>query len=331
MEYIKKSISISPISVLLLVLFPILLWFLWSIRDIIFSLLIAFIIMSSLRPGVNFLTSKKIPRGLSVGVVFTTFLLFFISLISVIIPPILYETTNLFRSLPNIIEDSSPILENYVDVGSLTSYIPNITNNILTVISSIFSNALFVMATLFFSLYFLIEENLADNFLKKYLPQKTAVKVSKIMSLSEKRMASWFWGEVVLMTVVGVITYIGLSLLGVKYALPLAVLAGLLEIVPNIGPIISAIPAVLIGLSISPFTGASVLALYVVVQQLENNLIVPMIMKKAVGINPVIALLALLIGGRFGGVLGVLLGIPIILFIETAVSEYFKPSETVKK
>jgi predicted PurR-regulated permease PerM len=280
--------------------------------------------MSSLRPGVNFLVSKKFPRGLAVGVVFTLFLLFFASLISVIIPPIVYETTNLMKSLPSIIEQSAPLIEDYVDVSSLTTYAPNITNNILDVISSVFSNTLFIMATLFFSLYFLIEENLANSFLAKYLKKDQADKVDKVLSLAEKRMASWFWGEVILMTVVGVVTYIGLSLLGVKYALPLAVLAGLLEIVPNIGPIIAAVPAVLIGFSTSLFTGVSALALYVVVQQLENNLIVPVIMKKAVGINPVITLLALLIGGRFGGVLGVLLGIPLILFIETAFQEFRK-------
>jgi predicted PurR-regulated permease PerM len=228
------------------------------------------------------------------------------------------------KSLPSIIEQSAPLIEDYVDVSSLTTYAPNITNNILDVISSVFSNTLFIMATLFFSLYFLIEENLANSFLAKYLKKDQADKVDKVLSLAEKRMASWFWGEVILMTVVGVVTYIGLSLLGVKYALPLAVLAGLLEIVPNIGPIIAAVPAVLIGFSTSLFTGVSALALYVVVQQLENNLIVPVIMKKAVGINPVITLLALLIGGRFGGVLGVLLGIPLILFIETAFQEFRK-------
>lgn len=324
MDQYKRSISISSSSVALIILLPIFLWFLWSIRDILFSLLIAFIIMSSLRPGVNFLVSKKFPRGLAVGVVFTLFLLFFASLISVIIPPIVYETTNLMKSLPSIIEQSAPLIEDYVDVSSLTTYAPNITNNILDVISSVFSNTLFIMATLFFSLYFLIEENLANSFLAKYLKKDQADKVDKVLSLAEKRMASWFWGEVILMTVVGVVTYIGLSLLGVKYALPLAVLAGLLEIVPNIGPIIAAVPAVLIGFSTSLFTGVSALALYVVVQQLENNLIVPVIMKKAVGINPVITLLALLIGGRFGGVLGVLLGIPLILFIETAFQEFRK-------
>ena len=318
----ERTISVSPISIAVLILLPIILWILWSIRDILFSLLIAFIIMSSLRPGVSFLVSKKIPRGFAVGVVFLLFLLFFISLISVIIPPIIYETTNLVRNLPSIIEETSPFLTNYIDLNSLSSVVPNITNNLLGVLSSIFSNTLFVVATLFFSLYFLIEEDTISSVLHRFLSKKHAEKAVRIFSIAERRMASWFWGEIILMTVVGVLTYIGLSLLGVKYALPLAVLAGLLEIVPNIGPAISAVPAVIIGFSIAPFTGISTLALYIIIQQLENNFIVPVIMKKAVGISPIATLLALLIGGKFGGVLGILLGIPIILFIETIFSEY---------
>ena len=133
------------------------------------------------------------------------------------------------------------------------------------------------------------------------------------------------------MTVVGTLTYVGLLLVGVRYALPLAVLAGLLEVVPNIGPVISAIPAIIIGFSQNYFTGFSATALYIIVQQLENNLIVPIIMKKAVGLNPILTLIALLLGGRIGGILGVLLAIPILLFVETILHEYVPHARTANQ
>ncbi len=321
----KTFIVISPRSIALFTLIPLALYLLWSIRDILFSLLIAFIIMSSLRPGVDYFVSKKVPRGLSIGLVFSGFILFFLSLISIIIPPIVYETTNLIRNLPFILEEVAPSLQGYVDLSDAASYIPNLTNNLFGFISGLFSNTLFVIATLFFSLYFLIEENLVNKFLHRYISKDRADKISATFSKAEMRMSSWFWGEITLMTVVGVLTYLGLVLIGVKYALPLAVLAGLLEVVPNLGPVISSIPAIIIGFSSSYFSGFSALALYIVVQQLENNLIVPMIMKRAVGINPILTLLALLLGGRMGGVLGVLLAIPILLFTETIVQEYLHP------
>lgn len=322
-------ITISPWSIALFILIPLGLYFFWAIRDIIFSLLIAFIIMSSLRPGVNYLVSKKTPRGLAIGMVFASFVLFFLSLISIIIPPIVIETSNLIRTLPVVLEDTIPSLQGVVDFSNISSIVPNVTNNVFGFLSALFSNTLFVIATLFFSLYFLIEENLLDRFIHRYVSKKKADRISQTLAQAEARMSSWFWGEITLMTVVGVLTYLGLLLIGIKYALPLAVLAGLLEVVPNIGPVISAIPAVILGFSTSYFAGFAALALYIIIQQLENNLIVPMIMKKAVGLNPILTLLALLVGGRFGGVLGVLLAIPMLLFIETILQEYLHPQ--VKK
>lgn len=334
----KNTFIVIPTQPLILFLIlPILGFVVWYIRDILFSLLIAFIIMSSLRPGVAFLTAKKVPRPLAIGITFTFFILFFVSLISLIIPPIVIETTNLIQNLPIIIDTTIPYFQETTLFDNWTSYIPNVTNNIFGVVSAVFSNTLFIMTTLFFGLYFLLEENLASRFFHHYFPKQTADRIVSTFQTAEKRMSSWFWGELTLMIVVGTMTYIGLTLIGVKYALPLAILAGLLEVVPNIGPVISAIPAIIIGFSQSVFAGFSSLALYIVVQQLENNLIVPVIMRRAVGINPILTLLALLIGGRVGGVLGILLAVPLFLFIETIIHEYVRPhylsgvKEQVKK
>jgi len=316
------NITISWKTVALFTIIPLTFYFLWIVRDLLFSLLIAFILMSALRPGVLLLVSKKIPRSLAVGIVYLFFILFFLSLIWIIVPPIFIETANLLRSLPAITSKAFPYFSNTMDIRDISGYIPNFTNNIFGIISGLFSNTLFVLTTLFFGLYFLLEENLLDRLLHHYFKKHVAGRLSATFILAEKRMASWFWGEIVLMTVVGVFTYFGLLLLGIRYALPLAVLAGLLEVVPNIGPVLSSIPAIIIGFSQSYFGGFSAMALYVIVQQLENNLVVPVIMKKAVGLNPIMTLIVLLVGGRVGGVLGVLLAIPILLFAETIFREY---------
>ncbi|HHH14267.1 MAG TPA: AI-2E family transporter, partial [candidate division WWE3 bacterium] len=108
---------------------------------------------------------------------------------------------------------------------------------------------------------------------------------------------------------------IGLVALGVNYALSLALIAGILEIVPIIGPIIATIPALIVGFAVSPIKGLGVLGLYILIQQLENNLIVPKVMQKAVGFNPLITMTAILIGGSLFGVLGALLSIPVTIII----------------
>ncbi|PJE62305.1 hypothetical protein COU87_00045 [Candidatus Roizmanbacteria bacterium CG10_big_fil_rev_8_21_14_0_10_39_12] len=323
------TINITPRSIALFTIIPLALYFFWFVRDILFSLLIAFILMSALRPWVTYLTGKKVPRGISVVLVYLSFILFFISIISIIIPPIIIETSNLIRSLPLIFQQVFPHFEETMNFNDLTRYVPDVTNNIFGFISSVFSNTLFVVTTMFFALYFLLEENLVDRFLHHYFGRKIADKLSETLTLAERRMSSWFWGEIVLMTVVGTFSYIGLVIIGVKYALPLAVLAGLLEVVPNIGPVISAVPAIIIGFSQNYFAGFSTMVLYVIVQQLENTLIVPMVMKRAVGLNPVFTLVALLLGGRVGGILGVLLSIPILLFTETILREYLPPKKPI--
>lgn len=278
--------------------------------------------MSALKPAVSYLVTKNIPRKGAVIFVFLIFLAFFVSLISIIIPPIIVETTNLIKNIPNIISELNPTAKTWLGIETLTQYVPTATNQFFQILTTFFSNTLFVVSTLFFSFYFLLEENIIKQFLVKYLDDKEAHFMAETIQMAERRMSSWFWGEMVLMSVVGLITYVGLSLLGVRYALPLAVLAGLLEVVPNIGPIFSAIPALIIGFTQSTFTGISAGALYLIVQQLENNLIVPVVMRRAVGINPIVTLMSLIIGGRVGGVLGVLLAIPAFLIGETILTEY---------
>jgi predicted PurR-regulated permease PerM len=157
--------------------------------------------------------------------------------------------------------------------------------------------------------------------LEKFLEEEQVEQIINVSNRVENRMGAWLWGELILMTVIGVMSYIGLALLHMRYILPLAIIAGLLEIVPIIGPIISTIPAFFVAVSSSWFLGLSIIALYFLIQQLENHLIVPLVMKKAIGLNPIITLIALTIGGKLGGFLGILLSVPAALLLETLLIE----------
>ena len=118
--------------------------------------------------------------------------------------------------------------------------------------------------------------------------------------------------QVVLSLTIGVITWLALTILGIPFALPLAILAGFLEIIPTLGPIIAAIPATIVALAISPVMALSVIAVYIVIQLTENNFLVPKIMQKAVGLNPVVIIIAILVGSNLFGVIGALLSIPFV-------------------
>ncbi|MBI4004928.1 AI-2E family transporter [Candidatus Roizmanbacteria bacterium] len=315
-----RTIEIAPKTIIFTVLFLLGIYLLWIIKDLLFSLLIAFILMSALRPAVRMLVDRlQIPRKLAAVMIYLLFILAIVFLVSLILPPILTETTTLLRNLPGIIREIvvDPNIRSSLQVDSLTQYLPNVTSQALEIVGKLFSNVIFLVSTLFFGFYFLMEENIIRRFLERFVSPEKAHAVDLIFEKAERRMSAWFWGELALMCIVGFLTFFGLNLIGMKYALALAVLAGLFEVVPNLGPTLSAIPAVLIGLSISPITGIVTLALYFIIQQLENTLIVPFVMKKAVGLDPIVTLIALIIGGKIGGVLGVLLAIPLLLFIGT--------------
>jgi predicted PurR-regulated permease PerM len=148
-------------------------------------------------------------------------------------------------------------------------------------------------------------------------------RVGKIIDQVESNLGSWARGELILMFFVGVIIYIGLLILGIPFALPLAIIAGILEIIPVLGPNIAAIPAVIIGLTISPLMALAVAALCFLVQQIENYFLVPKIMEKSAGVNPIVTLISLTVGYRLMGLTGIILSVPLFLTIKILINEYF--------
>lgn len=321
------KIDISAKTIIFTVFFLLMIFLVWEVKDLILSLFIAFIIMSAVRPVVDFLEKRHIPRKIAVLGIYLSLIGLCGFFIFWFAPLIVEETTLLIRHFPTMLENVSPSLTNYFNVDSLTQYVPNITNQAINIIKLIFSNLAFFITTIIFSVYFTFDESMIKKRIAGFLKEKDGLKAIGVIEKTEKKLGDWLLGEFFLMVTIGIMTYIGLILIGVRYVLPLAIIAGLLEIVPSIGPIISAVPALIVGLTQSPLLGAAIIALYFIVHQTENYFITPFIMKNIVGLNPIITLTAFIIGGRFFGVLGVLLAIPAVLFFEILIKEVFKPNK----
>jgi predicted PurR-regulated permease PerM len=317
------KIEISSRTIVFAVFLLLGLQLLWIVKELIFSLLIAFILMSAFNPWITALKKRRIPRGISAVVIFVTLIFTIGYFFSWIIPPIVQETTLLFLNLPSLARNINPDISQYFALENLNRNLPSITNNAFFFLREVFSNVIFVISTLFFSLYLLIEEDVIKKFIVRFARKNHANKVIELINKAEKRMRSWFWGQAILMLVIGTLTFIGLSLIGVKYALPLAIMAGLFEVVPILGPILSAIPAFLVAAGSSYFLGLATVALYFIIQQVENQIIVPLVMRKAVGLNPIVTLTALIVGGKLLGFLGVVLAIPLTLLVEVVVTEFY--------
>ncbi|MEI7653227.1 MAG: AI-2E family transporter [bacterium] len=305
------SHNISTRTIVKFFLIPLIGYVVWENRDVLFALLIGFILMSALRPAVNYLHHKKrIKRHISAAVVYVGFITFLSVVLGTIVPPIITETMIFIQKLPETLSSLPPNILKLIRLEEITQYIPNFTKDLVFIVGSIFSNTMLVITTLVFGFYLLAQDKISSPLIDGYVSAHTQNHFRRFMVRLEEGLSSWFWGELVLMLAVGSLSYIGFLVIGLRYALPLAVLAGLLEAIPTFGPTIAAIPAVLIGFSISPIVGFAALAWGFVVQQLENNLLVPYIMKRAVGISPIVTMLSIFIGLRLAGPLGVLLAVP---------------------
>lgn len=319
-----KTIEISHKTIIFTVLFLLSLWLVYQIKDIILLLFVAVIFASALNPLIDWLQKFRIPRGLAIFIIYLVVWGLVGSLIAAVIPGLIDQSARLIRLLP-------------ISLGQIelfNTYQQDISREILTRLGSLpeglirfsvglFSNILGVVTTLVISFYLLLERKNLDRYLTLLLGPDKPDKARQVINKIELRLGSWVRGQLFLMLAVGTFTYVGLIILGVDIALPLAVLAGLLEIVPNIGPTISAIPAILVALTISPLTALATLALYILVQQLENNLLVPKVMEKATGVNPLVSILALMVGFRLAGPAGAVLAIPLILVTEIIASTVF--------
>lgn len=324
----QQNIEISTKTILLTIALLIGITIIWLVRELLFSLFIAFMVMSVVKPLVVRLEKRGIRRSLSAFFIFILLFLMIGLAFYFIIPPLISDMSAFIKTFTSLLENADPAVRQYIDGKAITTHIPDITNKVIPFISNIFSNIVFAITTLFFSLYFILDEHFLKAFLQKFLKQEDTTRIVRIMDGAEKRLGAWFYAEIVLMTLIGTTTYIGLTLIGVRHALSLAVIAGLLEAMPVVGPIISAIPAFMFAVNQKFVLGLATVALYIVIQQLENNLFVPAIMKKAVGLNRILILIVLIVGGKLAGVLGLFIAIPVTLCIESVLSEIGKKKTT---
>ena len=172
------------------------------------------------------------------------------------------------------------------------------------------------------TLYFILDKDGIKKFLVSLLPIKQKTRVVTITNKVGQKLGGWLRGQLILAVAVGLIVYIGLTLMNIPYALTLAMLAGILEIVPIIGPIVSAVPAIMIAFTVSPATALMVTIFYILVQELENKLLVPQVMKHSVGLNPVTIIIIILIGAKLMGIIGILLSVPIASVVYVVLEEW---------
>jgi len=238
-----------------------------------------------------------------------------------VVPPLVDQTSSLINQLPNFFRQFKILGIDEKMIASQLAQFSAIPSNLIRFVISVFSNIVAVLALAMVTFYLLMERQNLDRYLTLLFGEGNEGKIETVVDKIEVRLGSWVRGEIVLMTFVGVLNYIGFRIIGLNYALPLAILAFLFEIIPNVGPILSTFPAILVGLSLSPFHALAAAALGFLVQQIENTILVPRVMKKVAGVNPLITIISLAIGFKLAGVGGAILAVPTFIVLEVVATE----------
>jgi len=315
------KIEITYKTIVFTCLFLIFLFFLFKIRHILLLLFIGLIFMSALSPIVDKMEKFKIPRGVATLILYIIIWTTISFGVAALVPPLVEQTGRFITRLP---QDVTQISQGRFDLSILEPHLQKLPEQIVTIALATFSNIVGLFTFMVIVFYLILErKNLKKYLLFLFGSNDREKHAETFISKLEHKLGSWFRGQLILMLIVGILSYLGLTFLGVEFAIPLAFIAGLLEVIPNIGPTLAAVPAILVALGTSPVLALATLALYFVIQQLENQLIVPKVMSKAVGLSPLIVIISLMIGFKIAGIAGAVLSVPTVLLLEIVINDLY--------
>jgi predicted PurR-regulated permease PerM len=314
---INKKFEVSTKTVVFTVLFLLSLFLLWQVRALIVLLFISFVFMEAVNPAIVRLEKFKIPRPLAILIVYIIILAIISFAVAGIVPILVEQTTGLVQTLPGTLSNIKILGTNPIDLSSQFKILENLPGGIAKTAISLVSNIISAFVIMFLTFYLLLEKKNFPKYSLEMFGENGQKKAIAIIERLENRLGSWVTAEFFLMTIIGGLSYIAYLSLGLKYAVPLAIFAGLLEAVPSIGPTVATLVAALVGFTVSPLIGVLTVIVGIVIQQLENNIIVPRVMKQTVGFNPLVTILLIAAGAKLGGVIGAILALPIFLTLET--------------
>lgn len=319
-------VVISPNTIVTTILSFLLVGLLWYLRELVFVVLTAVVIASAFEPAIKFFIRIGIPRVLSVVMLYLLIGLVIMTSFYFFLPPLLHETSNFMANIPKY-------LETYNVSGTTGSFIPSISvgNNAiveaLTSLQSVFTSAssgafsafsavfgglLSFMLIVILSFYFAVQDTGIDDFLRLISPVRKHRYILDLWRRSQHKIGRWMQGQVLLSLMAGLLVWAGLAILGVNYAFLLGVAAAVLELIPVFGSILAAVPAVAIAFVDGGTSQAlMVIALYVVVNQFQANLVYPLVVQKVLGVPPLLVILALIVGAQVAGFLGIILSVPV--------------------
>lgn len=337
--YVLIVTIFSLICIFLLVkLFPFyqkLLIFAWQIATpFLIALLIAYLIY----PFVQWLHTYQIPKALAVIIIFSLFFLTIGLLIYRAYPTIMFQLTELNEQLPELIKMYETMIVTIYDSTAffpdgfheqLDQFIVKIESNAERMLGKLLDRSvkvvdLFIIISLIPVLvfYFLKDYDLMKRFLKQFIPMKYFQNSKMLVKALDQTLGKYIRAQIIISLFITLTTYLCFHLLDLNYALLLAIIIGITNIIPYFGPIIGAIPAIFVAITVSYKLVIFVIIIIFIIQMIEGNFLSPYIVGKSINIHPVIIILALLIGGKISGVLGMILAVPFLTVVKVLMNEF---------
>ncbi|MSR76038.1 MAG: AI-2E family transporter [Candidatus Ryanbacteria bacterium] len=327
----RASIDISTSTLVRLALVVLGIAFLWVVRDILMIILVSIVIASAVEPLVQWFIRWRFPRVLATLLIYLSGMVFVVGIFYLLVPPLAGDFQIFFSRLPTLIETALVGFQQKVPFLSFDFVIEAIRHSALTAdqyiqgavsgffsfSSTFFSSVLSFGFIVIISFYLTAQEDGIADVLRIVTPKEYEEYALDLWARSQRKIGRWLQGQLLLGLLVGVLVFIMLTVLRVEHAFLFAVLSAIFEIIPYFGPVMAAIPAIAVTAIKDPLLGLLVAGIYFLVQQMENHLIYPQVVRKTVGVHPLLAIIALLVGGTVAGAVGIIIAIPLaVIFVE---------------
>jgi predicted PurR-regulated permease PerM len=325
----EYTFSINPYSVIQIITLAIIIFAIIQFKDIVVLFILAFILSSGIMLGSNEIR-KKIPISYKLGVaLIISIILAIITLLSVlIIPALKNESQNLANNFPQFIQEANTIVQNvtglknmniidyFEGVGkgddTVSQYAWDIVTGVFFTTKNVINTLIYIGFLLVTTFYMAIQPKSFDELIQFFFSKKKAPYVADIIQKSREKAGYWILGQCLISAILTSITYVVLFFLGIPYALLLSVIAGVFNLIPFIGPLLSMIPTVIFALFVSLQSAIIIGLFYLGVQQLDGHFMTPLIMRKVTGLHSLIIMISILVGTALAGALGALIAVPII-------------------
>ena len=320
-------------------------WLLFAIRDTIVSVYVSALFAMGISPLVKLIERqraipivKRLPRWLAILIIYATIIAVVVSIGMVIIPPLIDQAEELWRSLPERFAQAQAtlvrlgILRRPVTLGEAVQQTPasggaTAVTTLFTTVRSVVGSVLGVITLLLLTFYMLVESREIFAFFVKLFPPNERGRVAAVSATVTEKVSAWLGGQLLLGGIIGLSSALGLWLMGVPYFYVLAVISAVGELIPMLGPILAAIPSILVAATVSPGLAFGVAVFFIIQQQVENTVLVPKLMGRQVGLSAVTVIVALGIGGELMGVLGAILSVPTAAIVQVLLEELLPRDE----